>query len=57
MLPRLRAIDYPPLDEVPFCAYQDKTISTLASWIQTGLIAAYFLVLVGLYVARERTSP
>jgi len=42
---------------VPFCAYQDKTISTLASWIQTGLIAAYFLVLVGLYVARERTSP
>lgn len=31
--------------------------STLAYWIQTGLIAAYFLTLLGLYVAGERASP
>jgi hypothetical protein len=30
--------------------------STLAYWIQTGLIAAYFAVLLGLYAAGERAS-
>ena len=30
--------------------------STLAYWIQTGLIAAYFAVLLGLYAAGERGS-
>ena len=28
--------------------------STLAYWLQTGLIAAYFALLLGLYAARER---
>jgi hypothetical protein len=30
--------------------------STLAYWLQTGLIAAYFAALIGLYAAGERTS-
>lgn len=30
--------------------------STLAYWLQTGLIAAYFLLLLGLYAAGERVS-
>ncbi|MFM7138641.1 MAG: hypothetical protein ACKO1M_16490 [Planctomycetota bacterium] len=30
--------------------------STLAYWLQTGLIAAYFVLLLGLYAAGERVS-
>jgi hypothetical protein len=30
--------------------------STLAYWTQTGLIAAYFVLLFGLYAANERAS-
>jgi len=30
--------------------------STLAYWLQTGLIAAYFATLIGLYAAGERMS-